>query len=554
MENNKVSEHRKSMRELDWQIRSNRPLIAICSHEEKRIIDAIKFIAKRGEEEWAVFQWDLATGLTTNPNFEHLLPKAKFVTHIQVLDWFKELKENINSYHILVLKDFLKIIHDENTLDDKRAVRMLRNMAQEFISQHKTVIMLNTALHLPEDLSKTCAVIDWPLPEYEHIEEKINKVLEYANKNTELKKKGFQIEYSDAEIQEIIRACQGLTLQEIELLCTYMMISDSTKLDPVKIASVKRDIIRKTGLLDWIEVEQDFSAIGGLKGVKSWLNQRKDAFTTDAKEYGLPDNPKGILFVGVQGAGKSLMARCVASFWQLPLIRLDMGKIFSGIVGSSEENIRTAIKIAESVSPSLLWMDELDQGMSGSASSNQTDGGTAARVLGSFLTWMQEKKSPVLVIATANDVSQLPPEILRKGRFDEIFFVDLPSDEERYEIFKIHLSKRNRDPEKFDIDSLVMHSSTFTGAEIEAAIISAMYEAFDDNKREFTSDDILSAIEDTVPLAVTMKEQIDGLRAWAYKRARHASKTKKKKVIDDDIIETKKSLMAHIDIEEDEDL
>ena len=431
---------------------------------------------------------------------------------------------------------------------------MLRNMAQEFISQHKTVIMLNTALHLPEDLSKTCAVIDWPLPEYEHIEEKINKVLEYANKNTELKKKGFQIEYSDAEIQEIIRACQGLTLQEIELLCTYMMISDSTKLDPVKIASVKRDIIRKTGLLDWIEVEQDFSAIGGLKGVKSWLNQRKDAFTTDAKEYGLPDNPKGILFVGVQGAGKSLMARCVASFWQLPLIRLDMGKIFSGIVGSSEENIRTAIKIAESVSPSLLWMDELDKGMSGSASSNQTDGGTAARVLGSFLTWMQEKKSPVLVIATANDVSQLPPEILRKGRFDEIFFVDLPSDEERYEIFKIHLSKRNRDPEKFDIDSLVMHSSTFTGAEIEAAIISAMYEAFDDNKREFTSDDILSAIEDTVPLAVTMKEQIDGLRAWAYKRARHASKTKKKKVIDDDIIETKKSLMAHIDIEEDEDL
>lgn len=333
-----------------------------------------------------------------------------------------------------------------------------------------------------------------------------------------------------------------------------MMISDSMRLDPVKIASVKRDIIRKTGLLDWIDVEQDFSAIGGLNGVKSWLNQRKDAFTTDAREYGLPDNPKGILFVGVQGAGKSLMARCVASFWQLPLIRLDMGKIFSGIVGSSEENIRTAIKIAESVSPSLLWMDELDKGMSGSASSNQTDGGTAARVLGSFLTWMQEKKSPVLVIATANDVSQLPPEILRKGRFDEIFFVDLPSDEERYEIFKIHLTKRNRNPDNFDIDTLVKYSSTFTGAEIEAAIISAMYEAFDDNKREFTSDDILSAIEDTVPLAVTMKEQIDGLRAWAYKRARHASKTKKKKVIDDEIIETKKSLMAHIDIEEDEDL
>jgi len=552
MDNN-ITEHRKAMRELDWQIRSNRPLIAICSFEEKRILDSIRHISNRGDIEWAIFQWDLATGLSTTPNFEHLLPKQKFVNHIQVLDWFKDLKENIDSYHILVLKDFLKIIHDENTLDDKRAVRMLRNMAQDFVTQHKTVIMVGTTLELPDDLSKICAVLDWPLPEYEHIEEKINNVLKYASKNVELLKKGFKVDYSDVELQEIIRAFQGLTLQEIELLCTYMIISNTNKLDPVKIASVKRDIIRKTGLLDWIEVEQDFSAIGGLKGVKFWLSQRKDAFTTDAKDYGLPDNPKGILFVGVQGAGKSLMARCVASFWQLPLIRLDMGKIFSGIVGSSEENIRTAIKIAESVSPSLLWMDELDKGMSGSASSNQTDGGTASRVLGSFLTWMQEKKSPVLVVATANDVSQLPPEILRKGRFDEIFFVDLPTDEERLEIFKIHISKRQRNPENFNLELLVGSSSTFTGAEIEAAIISAMYEAFDDNKREFTTDDILSAIEDTVPLAVTMKEQIDALRSWAYKRARHASKTKKRRINDKEIIEAKKSLMA-TDISEDEDL
>ena len=548
-----VSEHRKSMRELDWQIRSNRPLIAICSHEERRILDAIKFIAKRANSEWAIFQWDLASGVTTTPTFEHLLPKQKLANHIQVLDWFKELKENTESYYLLVLKDYLKIIHDENTLDDKRAVRILRNISQEFITQHKTVIMLGTNIDLPDDLSKSCAVIDWPLPEYEHIEEKISNVLKYADQNIELKKKGFKTEYDDSELQDIIRAFQGLTLQDIELLCTYMMINDSNKLDPVKIANTKRDIIRKTGLLDWIDVEHDIEAIGGLKGIKNWLNQRKNAFTTEAKEYGLPDNPKGILFVGVQGAGKSLMARCVASFWNLPLIRLDMGKIFSGIVGSSEANIRTAIKIAESVSPSLLWMDELDKGMSGSASSNQTDGGTASRVLGSFLTWMQEKKSPVLVIATANDVSQLPPEILRKGRFDEIFFVDLPNEEERLEIFKIHLAKRNRDIQNFNLESLVKKSSTFTGAEIEAAIISAMYEAFDDNKREFTTDDIIGAIEDTVPLAVTMKEQIDALRSWASKRARHASKTKKRKIVDEEIINTKKSLMEDIE-SEDEDL
>ena len=547
-----ITQHRQTMRELDWQIRSNRPLIAICSHEEKRVLEAIKFISKRADQDWAVFHWDLATGLSTTPNFENLLPRQRMMNHMQVLDWFNSLKENVNSYYILILKDFLKIIHEENTLDDKRAVRMLRNMAQEFVAQHKVVIMIDTQLRLPGDMNKICAVLDWPLPEYEYIDEKVKKIIDVASKNNELKKKGFLTTYSDSELQDIVRAFQGLTLEEIELICTYMMISDINKLDPYKIANVKRDIIRKTGLLDWIEVEQDFSAIGGLKGVKHWLNQRKDAFTTDAKEYGLPDNPKGILFVGVQGAGKSLMARCVASFWQLPLIRLDMGKVFSGIVGSSEENIRTAIKIAESVSPSLLWLDELDKGMSGSASSNQTDGGTASRVLGSFLTWMQEKKSPVLVIATANDVSQLPPEILRKGRFDEIFFVDLPTEDERHEIFKIHLEKRNRKPENFEIDILVEKSVSFTGAEIEAAIISAMYEAFADNKREFTTDDILCAIEETVPLAVTMKEQIDGLRAWAARRARHASKTSKRKV-DKEIIQTQQSLMQN-NIDEDEDL
>lgn len=549
-----ISKHKQSMRELDWQIRSNRPLIFISTHEEQRVCDAIKFISKRGEDEWGIFYWDLASGIYTSPSFEYLLPKQKYTNHTQVLEWFRDLKDNTYCYYLLVLKDYMKIIQDESTLDDKRAVRMLRNMALELTSQHKTVIMLGTAFTLPEDLNKSCAVIDWPLPEYEHIEDKVKNVLSQAEKNTSLVKKGFLTSYSDSELQDIIRAFQGLTIQEVELLCTYMMVSDINKLDPIKIAGVKREIIRKTGLLDWIEVDEEIDEVGGLKGVKYWLQQRRLAFTTEAKDYGLPGNPKGILFVGVQGAGKSLMARCVASFWKLPLIRLDMGKIFSGIVGSSEENIRTAIKIAESVSPSILWMDELDKGMSGSASSNQTDGGTASRVLGSFLTWMQEKQSPVLVIATANDVSQLPPEILRKGRFDEIFFVDLPNDEERYEIFKIHLAKRKRNVSKFDLPSLVDKSATFTGAEIEAAIISAMYEAFDDNKREFTTEDILNAIEDTVPLAMTMKEQIDGLRSWANKRARHASKLKIRRVLDQEMIDAKKSLIETMQSEEDEDL
>lgn len=558
-----ITQHRQAIRELDWQIRSNRSLISICSYEEKRVVEAIKIISRRekdtGEDgaikQWAVFQWDIASGLLTPPNLEKYLPKQKIINHFQVFEWFSALKmDDKDGYAILVLKDFMKLVEKECTIDDFRAIRMLRNMANDFPSQHKTIILLNTKLTLPDELSKICAIIDWPLPEYEHIEEKVNKVLQHARSSKDLVARGFVTTYSNVEMEEIVRAFQGLTIQEIEQLCTYMMINESRKLDPAKIAEEKRSIIRKSGLLDWIEVKDNMDAVGGLKGIKHWLTTRNTAFTKEARAYGLPSNPNGLLFVGVQGAGKSLIARSISSIWRLPLLRLDMGKVFSGIVGSSEENMRAVIKVAESVSPSLLWIDELDKGMSGSASSNQTDGGTASRVLGSFLTWMQEKTAPVFVIATANDVSQLPPELLRKGRFDEIFFVDLPNDEERLEIFRIHITKRNRKYEDYNVNRLVEVSASYTGAEIEAAITSAMYEAYADNARQFTTQDIINAIEETVPLAVTMKENIDELRAWASKRARNASHINVKKKQDIETQETKKSLMASVNIGEDEEL
>jgi SpoVK/Ycf46/Vps4 family AAA+-type ATPase len=279
--------------------------------------------------------------------------------------------------------------------------------------------------------------------------------------------------------------------------------------------------------LDWIEPEESIDSVGGLYGLKDWLMKRKDAFSQEAQEYGLPKNPKGILLIGIQGAGKSVMCKAISKFWNLPLLKLDMGKIFSGIVGSSEENIRNAIKIAESIAPTLVWTDEIDKGMAGSASSNNTDGGTAARVFGSLISWMQEKDKPVYIVATANDVSQLPPELLRKGRFDEIFFVDLPSEEERKEIIKIHLSKRKRNFNDFDINQISKESDGFTGAEIESCIISAMYESFNDGKREPTSNDIINSIRETIPLSITMSEHIEGLRNWAKNRARNASNKEK---------------------------
>ena len=247
------------------------------------------------------------------------------------------------------------------------------------------------------------------------------------------------------------------------------------------------------------------------------------AFSERARQFGLPA-PRGLLLLGVPGGGKSLVAKATANLWQLPLLRLDMGKVFSQMVGSSEENIRSALRLAETVSPAVLWLDEIEKGLAGTISSHRSDAGTTARVFGSFLVWLQEKTEPVFVIATSNNINLLPPELLRKGRFDEIFFVDLPSQREREEIFGIHLAKRHRDPDRFDLVQLARETDGFSGAEIEQVIIAALYDAFDDSERELNMDGLKHAITATVPLSRTMREQVNGLRNWARTHARQASR------------------------------
>jgi SpoVK/Ycf46/Vps4 family AAA+-type ATPase len=256
--------------------------------------------------------------------------------------------------------------------------------------------------------------------------------------------------------------------------------------------------------------------------LKEWMNQRTASFSDKAREYGLPE-PKGMLLLGVQGCGKSLTAKAIAGLWRLPLLRLDVGKIFGGIVGQSEENIRKAISTAESVAPCILWTDELEKGFSGTQSSGISDGGTTARVFGTFLSWMQDKKKPVFVVATSNDVTALPPELLRKGRFDEIFFVDLPNAEERAEIFAIHLKKRKRDPKEYDLKALGKLSVGFSGAEIEQVVVSALFAAFDEDARDLRQEDLVKGVKQSVPLSVTMRERIAELREWADERARPVS-------------------------------
>jgi SpoVK/Ycf46/Vps4 family AAA+-type ATPase len=359
-------------------------------------------------------------------------------------------------------------------------------------------------------------VLDFPLPKIEELEE----VLLQQLGPTRIKKLATETK------EKLLQAALGLTKDEAEKVYRKAQVTTGrlTEDEVAIVLSEKQQLIRRNGILEYIEYEEGIEAVGGLEELKHWLTQRSNAFTQRAREYGLPQ-PKGMLILGVPGCGKSLIAKTASKLWSLPLVRLDMGRVYDGsTVGRSEANLRNALKAAESISPMILFIDELDKAFAGSAGSADSDGGTSSRIFGTFLTWMQEKKSPVFVMATANRVDRLPGEFLRKGRFDELFFVDLPTFEERSQIFHIHLSKRRSEVTRFDLSQLSSVSEGFSGAEIEQGIIAAMYEAFAQD-REFTQLDIISAVKSTTPLSRTMTEQVAALRDWARLRARPAATT-----------------------------
>jgi SpoVK/Ycf46/Vps4 family AAA+-type ATPase len=375
----------------------------------------------------------------------------------------------------------------------------------------KNIVFLSPLVQIPAELQKEVAVLDVPLPSREEIHSLIQKALQVLKTPPQF------------DLDSMIDAAMGLTYDEIENVIAKSIVSLGT-LDKKLIRDEKKQIVKKSGLLEFLEPAKDSSKVGGLDLLKQWLTNRKLGFSAKAREIGLP-LPKGMLLVGVPGCGKSLTATTVAREWQLPLLRLDLGKVFSGLVGSSESNIRNCIATCEAIAPCILWIDEIEKGLSGSSSSGQTDGGTTSRVFGSLLTWMQEKVSPVFVIATANDISSLPPELLRKGRFDEIFFVDLPTFDERKDIFDIHLERLGWTVEGMDKDVLSQSTEGFSGAEIEQVIISARYEALNTDE-SLNQKYLLKAISETVPLSKTMNDKLVTLRTWAKHRARQASSTK----------------------------
>ena len=493
--------------EVKLHIQARYSLIYLVSWEEERVIAEIGKIADEEDQQKKVYLWAETSGLKNRVLEE---TESSLADPLQVLQYILESQE----HGMFILLDFHPF------LSNHQVIRKVRDVGKALKTSSKTVFFLSPKLVLPDELSKEIVVFDFDLPTLEELEIALDDVMEAAKQDRRMK----AVHLKKDQRERLLKASQGLTIDEMQSALSKSIVAQQ-KIDEATIPMMlaeKKQIIRKSGVLEYFAPEETFHEIGGVATLKRWLAQREKAFTEDARKFGLPV-PKGLLLVGIQGCGKSLTAKAVASQWKLPLLRFDIGKVFSGLVGSSEENIRKAIKLAESIAPCILWIDEIEKGFSGSSSSNFSDAGTAARVFGTFLTWMQEKEKSVFVIATANDITLLPPELLRKGRFDEIFFVDLPGPYERQEIFRIHLKKRHRAPQQFDIETLCLHSEGLSGAEIEQVIISALYDAFEHN-RPLTSTDILHSLQETVPLSHTMSERISALRTWAETRARRASR------------------------------
>src|SRR5579883_1487797 len=486
--------------EFELLLRARYPLIYIPTREEERIEAAIAQSARQ-QGNRAVYTWDFVDGYHGNPNDAGFGKRNP----LQALEFVEKLPASAPA--VFVLRDFQRF------LEDVAISRKLRNLSRLLKAQPKNIVIVSSHIAIPDELSEAMTVLEFPLPAAAEIRIEVERLFKSTGKSLE-----------NRVLDDLVRSCQGLSLERIRRVLARA-IATHGELRPEDVDLIleeKRQTIRQTQILDFYPTTANISDIGGLDNLKDWLLRRGGAFSERARQYGLP-HPRGLLLVGIQGTGKSLTAKAIAHHWHLPLLRLDVGRLFGGLVGESESRTRQMIQVAEALAPCILWIDEIDKAFSGLGSKG--DAGTTSRVFGTFITWLAEKTSPVFVVATANDIQALPPEMLRKGRFDEIFFVGLPNQEERKAIFNVHLSRlRPHNLKNYDIDRLAYETPDFSGAEIEQTLIEAMHIGFSQN-RDFNIDDILEAASQIIPLARTAVEQIRQLQEWAAAgRARLASK------------------------------
>jgi ATP-dependent 26S proteasome regulatory subunit len=471
--------------ELKLMVSSGYPLVYLLTHEEER---GSRLVAE------AMASLDLKAGIWSRTG--GVKGPAGVKDPAQLFESLKVAKAGAT-----VLLDFHFFLEDPDVL------RRMRDLFPVLSKNGHCLVIIAPQLVLPTELEKEVALLDLGFPSREELDHKFRQICAEE-----------KVIFPEDFIENVVRAARGLTEVEADRVFTKALRKGGGfKLDDISlILEEKKKSIRKSEVLEYFELDEQLDHVGGLEEVKRWVQSRSRAFDEDARKFGLPA-PKGLLLIGVQGCGKSLTAKAVAGTWRLPLIRLDLGAVFGS--ASPETAIHRAIKVSESLAPVVLWVDEIEKGfsdMGGAGSSNAT------RVFGSFVTWLQEKQEAVFVVATANEVANLPPELLRKGRFDETFFVDLPDIHERQVILDIHLKKRDRDPAGFDLNRLASQSEHFSGAEIEQGVVAGMYRAFGE-QREVTTEDIGKELSEIIPLYTTYEEKIKALREWAKTRARRAS-------------------------------
>ena len=476
--------------ELTLLLKARYPIIYINTIEEDRVEYVIRKNIKTNLNR-SVYSWDFVDGYTNNPNNKGFAKRNP----LQALELVERLTAETPA--LFLLKDFNRF------LTDVSISRKLKNISRLLKLQPKTIIIIGSELNIPKELQDLITILNFHLPIENEISQELNRLI-----------LSLSIEVDSQVLESLIRACQGLSLERIrrvlsKIIATYKTIDESS-IDIL--LSEKKQIISQTEILEYWSTNEKIEKIGGVENLKDWLKKRKSSFSIQASNYGLP-TPRGLLLIGIQGTGKSLTSKAIATEWQLPLLKLDVGKLFGGIVGESESRLRQTIEVAETLSPCILWIDEIDKAFS--SNDSKGDSGTSNRVLATFISWLSEKTKPVFVVATANNVELLPLEIIRKGRFDEIFFLDLPKKEEREQIFKIHIQEfRPKTWNLFDYKKLARLSGSFSGAEIRQSIIEAMYHAFYE-KREFTTNDICFALKELIPLAQLENSQTLKLKSWA---------------------------------------
>jgi len=497
-------------KDLEVLLESHFPIIYVQSHEEKRALELIRRV--NGRSERSLYVWSVTDGLTAEK--QHIEIDSLSLVDSNDTNWTSrkqttepdlalgEVKHRVTKA-VVVLLDFHSYLSEASTL------RLVKDIALNQSVNRVSIVLISHNLEIPDEISRLCTRFELSLPTKEQIEQIIyDEAKVYALKNQKQR-----VKTDKKSIDLLVRNLQGLTTSDTKRLVRNAIYDDGalTQNDLPSIMKAKYELLGQDGVLSFEYETSQFSDVGGFDKLVKWIQQRRAAFLQH--DMAPVDIPKGVLLLGVQGCGKSLAARAVAGVWGVPLLRMDFGAMYNKFFGETEKNIREALKTAELMSPCVLWMDEMEKGVA----TGDNDGGTSRRVLGTLLTWMADNKKPVFIVGTANNIQSLPPELIRKGRMDEIFFVDLPDAESRANIFQIHLHKRKQNPNAFNLPLLAKHSEGFSGAEIEQAVVAAVYTAFGEG-HALQDKDILDELYNTQPLSVVMKEQIASLRQWAQGR------------------------------------